>query len=1004
MAQSACQKVQTLMLATQMIMLLFDTNRFNLNLHNINNVADSLIENDFSNLTMIEQYIETALLIRCHCIKEIKSYFEATKSQQTPAQQVETNNNNNNAPVTNQLFHCGVFILVTCCDVINWLVSNCQCGDFDYKKMYFDLLKHIIDFMKMVTFDHCKNEKSMFYNDEKFLEIPGKLLSSIHVCERIEDKIFEFEFEKHDLKQKLSFKSIITSQYFKDMINICFKQGGREYEIEDIHVELKRGLCLVLERVVHSKRLHSMKRDEFLINTANGALLKFLVQRASMIHGNDTGKNALDAMKCIHYLFDEPTRVLDPECVQLYAVGSDYNCYCNDGIEKYISDYIQTKNDLAIYRLQRAFNAHDHMRKLLHEFGCLKPITKWVNSINIDDYKLNQAHDHDVKYRHSKITHDRVFVYVNKDYSRSDPNLFNRKIFMSLLFGLQYLAILCIKYIVDIEIELILNYYCVILNIGDINRMDEYNQDNHQLQQHQQQQPDELTSTLKQLINYPLIDQSFQTWIPARVSKLSNSSHLSDLSDILFDRFESVIASLYLLHLVEMNLANPPFICALRLVRDYNQGYSCAIYPTKHDALSILLCEFFVPNVLHPTHCPMIYFVTVTSMIENTLLQDEDFGFLMQLTTCIDLVSNYICQIINTNSAQHWCDWNNITTTTLSWEIIARVWFHSRGPLAFIAAQYDTLLTNIKRLMIENETRQCTKYAYQQFYRRAFLWLPTLMKVSSQLRIIQWYRAPIHNTPYQFVIFLAIEQILVHDISVSMKIVEKMMKKICYSALIVASYSSNISCDFWRIAGIYYLYYENDVKRSVYCFTKALKSGHCNKMQSLKHLAVIFTLIDDRKRASKYIDQLIDEFEVTYTSINGEQENVHMFSQSLENAATQWNSADDGTLDIEKARCFSKRYIFDANDGPDEEIATQIKSIFEIEENINIMYNFIMNKECHWEKCKKKTKKLFRCKRCKAVFYCSKLCQKKDWKMSVHGSTPHRQRCVKKVSNSVSND
>ena len=34
------------MLAIQMIMLLFDTNRFNLNLHNINNVADSLIENE----------------------------------------------------------------------------------------------------------------------------------------------------------------------------------------------------------------------------------------------------------------------------------------------------------------------------------------------------------------------------------------------------------------------------------------------------------------------------------------------------------------------------------------------------------------------------------------------------------------------------------------------------------------------------------------------------------------------------------------------------------------------------------------------------------------------------------------------------------------------------------------------------------------------------------------------------------------------------------------------
>ena len=51
--------------------------------------------------------------------------------------------------------------------------------------------------------------------------------------------------------------------------------------------------------------------------------------------------------------------------------------------------------------------------------------------------------------------------------------------------------------------------------------------------------------------------------------------------------------------------------------------------------------------------------------------------------------------------------------------------------------------------------------------------------------------------------------------------------------------------------------------------------------------------------------------------------------------------------------------------------------------------HILMMKECNWYQCQKKNCKLKKCKRCVSVFYCSKLCQKKDWK------TQHKFCCQK---------
>ena len=44
--------------------------------------------------------------------------------------------------------------------------------------------------------------------------------------------------------------------------------------------------------------------------------------------------------------------------------------------------------------------------------------------------------------------------------------------------------------------------------------------------------------------------------------------------------------------------------------------------------------------------------------------------------------------------------------------------------------------------------------------------------------------------------------------------------------------------------------------------------------------------------------------------------------------------------------------------------------------------NLSLLRECNY--CDKKKKQLFTCKRCRMVYYCSKICQKKDWNLKGH--------------------
>ena len=65
--------------------------------------------------------------------------------------------------------------------------------------------------------------------------------------------------------------------------------------------------------------------------------------------------------------------------------------------------------------------------------------------------------------------------------------------------------------------------------------------------------------------------------------------------------------------------------------------------------------------------------------------------------------------------------------------------------------------------------------------------------------------------------------------------------------------------------------------------------------------------------------------------------------------------------------------------GCDDNICNKIAQTLQNKQDVAVLSNMAMFKQCNFYQCNKKNVRLKRCKQCLSSYYCSRLCQKKDW-------------------------
>ena len=231
----------------------------------------------------------------------------------------------------------------------------------------------------------------------------------------------------------------------------------------------------------------------------------------------------------------------------------------------------------------------------------------------------------------------------------------------------------------------------------------------------------------------------------------------------------------------------------------------------------------------------------------------------------------------------------------------------------------------------------------------------------------------------------------------------KIVKKGCYFVLKnkCANDRDYYLSQLWRINGILNFYHllqfdlnSNDIhlknkinlKSTMYCFRQVLKySGNSfDTMECFQFLLLLHLLNENNYAIEKYQMKISNNHQLSYLKDWIEQmvdidqtsnDKVYHFMDQIINHNHYDNRND-------KFKYAENDFVNDLQTNASSIAAMVINN----ESFSHTICNTMTFKQCNWIKCNKKNIKLRKCKKCKSVFYCSKQCQKDDWKA-------HRQIC-----------
>ena len=231
----------------------------------------------------------------------------------------------------------------------------------------------------------------------------------------------------------------------------------------------------------------------------------------------------------------------------------------------------------------------------------------------------------------------------------------------------------------------------------------------------------------------------------------------------------------------------------------------------------------------------------------------------------------------------------------------------------------------------------------------------------------------------------------------------KIVKKGCYFVLKNEWGSANYLSRLWRANGILNFYHllqsdlnsfdcNNKIKiqSTIYCFRQVLKFSQSSfdKMECIQLLLLLHVLNGNMGAVSKFEHKIskrsklhflqtwIQEMMVklqNYSDASNPKAKIYIFMQHILNH----NHVGINDTSISDVCSIENEFMTSL----ESKVSSDMETIASSEFNVITMCNVMQNKQCNWEKCHQRSKKLKKCKKCKLAFYCSKSCQKHDWKL-----------------------